>query len=224
MRHSIVWLAVAAAVSLLTLAAVNGWRTAPRGPISRADRTVATPPAPARHAALAKTDDKQPPPPPLGFDVVTISPQGRAVIAGRAAAGDRVRVMADGKPLGSVTADASGQWVLLPAAPIPPGRRVLSLEAAARDGRPARHSQEKIAVSVLPPGTSLAGSGANLASVSGAGEGHTWLVRRGNTLWLIARDAYGAGPRYTAIYAANRDQIHDPDLIYPGQQVVVPKR
>ncbi|MBO37841.1 MAG: peptidoglycan-binding protein, partial [Rhodospirillaceae bacterium] len=35
--------------------------------------------------------------------------------------------------------------------------------------------------------------------------------------------AYGQGMRYTIIYKANRDQIRDPDLIYPGQIFFIPK-
>jgi nucleoid-associated protein YgaU len=33
---------------------------------------------------------------------------------------------------------------------------------------------------------------------------------------------YGKGIRYTVIYNANREQIRDPDLIYPGQVFFVP--
>jgi hypothetical protein len=43
------------------------------------------------------------------------------------------------------------------------------------------------------------------------------VVQPGNSLWRIARRLYGEGYQYTVIYEANRDQIRDPDLIYPGQ-------
>ena len=43
------------------------------------------------------------------------------------------------------------------------------------------------------------------------------IVQPGNNLWNIARVIYGRGVRYTTIYEANRDQIRDPNLIYPGQ-------
>lgn len=52
----------------------------------------------------------------------------------------------------------------------------------------------------------------------------TVVVQRGDSLWRIARETYGAGVRYTAIYGANRAQIRDPDLIYPGQIFVVPTK
>jgi nucleoid-associated protein YgaU len=51
----------------------------------------------------------------------------------------------------------------------------------------------------------------------------TRVVIRGDNLWQISRTTYGHGIRYTVIYKANRDQIRDPDLIYPGQIFVLPK-
>ncbi len=48
------------------------------------------------------------------------------------------------------------------------------------------------------------------------------IIRRGDNLWTIARRVYGEGIRYTTIYQANRSQIRDPDLIYPGQVFNLP--
>jgi nucleoid-associated protein YgaU len=45
----------------------------------------------------------------------------------------------------------------------------------------------------------------------------------GNSLWRIAQQIYGEGLRYTVIYEANRTQIKDPNLIYPGQVFLLPK-
>lgn len=50
------------------------------------------------------------------------------------------------------------------------------------------------------------------------------IIRRGDTLWQIARRVYGRGVRYTTIYLANSDQISDPDLILPGQIFDVPQK
>ncbi len=49
------------------------------------------------------------------------------------------------------------------------------------------------------------------------------VVRRGDTLWKIARRYYHAGTRYGALYRANRGAIRDPDYIYPGQVLRVPR-
>jgi nucleoid-associated protein YgaU len=48
------------------------------------------------------------------------------------------------------------------------------------------------------------------------------VVQPGNNLWRLARAAYGSGIRYTTIFQANRDQIRNPDLIFPGQVFTVP--
>ena len=50
----------------------------------------------------------------------------------------------------------------------------------------------------------------------------TVSIVRGDNLWRISRGIYGRGIRYTVIYAANENQIRDPNLIYPGQVFVVP--
>ncbi len=53
--------------------------------------------------------------------------------------------------------------------------------------------------------------------------GSTVIIRRGDNLWQVARRNYGSGIRYTTIFEANRDQVRDPDLIYPGQVLKVPE-
>jgi nucleoid-associated protein YgaU len=50
------------------------------------------------------------------------------------------------------------------------------------------------------------------------------VVTRGDSLWLISRRTYGDGLSYALIYNANRDKIHDPDRIYPGQTFVLPRK
>jgi nucleoid-associated protein YgaU len=42
-------------------------------------------------------------------------------------------------------------------------------------------------------------------------------VQPGYTLWRIARENLGDGVMYVQVFEANKDQIRDPDLIYPGQ-------
>ena len=48
-------------------------------------------------------------------------------------------------------------------------------------------------------------------------------VQRGNTLWGISRDRYGDGRLYVQVFDANRDNIRDPDLIFPGQVFDLPE-
>ncbi|KAB2878838.1 MAG: LysM peptidoglycan-binding domain-containing protein, partial [Albidovulum sp.] len=47
-------------------------------------------------------------------------------------------------------------------------------------------------------------------------------VQPGFSLWRIARENYGEGILYVKVFEANKDQIRDPDLIYPGQIFTVP--
>jgi nucleoid-associated protein YgaU len=48
------------------------------------------------------------------------------------------------------------------------------------------------------------------------------IVQPGNSLWRLAYRAYGKGLRYTTIFQANKEQIKNPDLIYPGQVFAMP--
>lgn len=49
-------------------------------------------------------------------------------------------------------------------------------------------------------------------------------VAKGDCLWSIAKYVYGRGNAYVAIYRANKNQIKDPNLIYPNQVFVVPAK
>ncbi|OOY21521.1 hypothetical protein BMI86_02860 [Thioclava sp. DLFJ5-1] len=69
-------------------------------------------------------------------------------------------------------------------------------------------------------------TGAQAASVRATGEVGDAVkvvqIVKGNTLWAIAREVYGDGFLYVRVFDANRDQIRDPDLIYPGQVFNIP--
>lgn len=48
------------------------------------------------------------------------------------------------------------------------------------------------------------------------------VVQPGSTLWAISRETYGSGVLYVNIFEANKDQIRNPHLIYPGQIFELP--
>ena len=65
--------------------------------------------------------------------------------------------------------------------------------------------------------------GGTSAVQGGGGSGsRQYTVQKGDTLSHIAKDHYGKSSRWQAIYAANRDQLDDPDKIQPGQVLTIP--
>jgi len=50
----------------------------------------------------------------------------------------------------------------------------------------------------------------------------TYTVAKGDTLSHIAKAHYGQASKWHAIFEANRDQLDDPDKIFPGQVLKLP--
>lgn len=67
-------------------------------------------------------------------------------------------------------------------------------------------------------------SPADVLHAAAAEAGGSRVISRGDSLWALSRLAYGDGARYAVIFNANRDKIHDPNLIYPGQTFVMPQK
>jgi len=55
-----------------------------------------------------------------------------------------------------------------------------------------------------------------------AGGAAAVTVQRGDTLWGLSEDNLGDATRWPEIYDANRATISDPNLIYPGQTILLP--
>ena len=72
------------------------------------------------------------------------------------------------------------------------------------------------------------GGAADFSDVSGGGSstaatgGKTYIVKSGDNLSKIAKQFYGDPGKWKKIHAANRDKIPNPDLIHPGQQLIIP--
>jgi nucleoid-associated protein YgaU len=54
---------------------------------------------------------------------------------------------------------------------------------------------------------------------------NSWKVYKGEFLWKIASypEVYGNGAKWPLIFRANKDQIKDPNLIYPNQVFEIPR-
>lgn len=53
--------------------------------------------------------------------------------------------------------------------------------------------------------------------------GKTYTVVKGDSLSKIAKREYGDPGKWRQIFEANRDIIENPDLIEPGQNLIIPE-
>jgi len=143
----------------------------------------------------------------LGLNVVDSDEGGTVRFAGQAAPGATVRAYVDNAPTGDAVADAQGRWAMAPRRALHRGAHRLRIDQLDADGQ--------VLARVEVPFQRTAVAPAALAS------GRV-VVQPGQTLWRLARRAYGTGVRYTVIYLTNRGQIRDARLIYPGQAFAVP--
>lgn len=51
---------------------------------------------------------------------------------------------------------------------------------------------------------------------------HRHVVSGGETLGKIAKQYYGSASKYNSIFKANTDILDNPDLIKPGQELIIP--
>ncbi len=142
----------------------------------------------------------------LTLDVVDYDDKGNLRLSGRGLSGAGVIAYLDNGSIGGVTVDQRGLWTLVPDRPVEPGVYTLRLDQL-NAGKVV--SRLELPFSRAAPLTDFSGQ----AFV---------VVQPGNSLWRIARRVMGEGDRFTVIYQANKDQIGNPDLIYPGQIFEVP--
>ena len=67
------------------------------------------------------------------------------------------------------------------------------------------------------------GTKGGTASETQASDRH--VVKPGESLWSISAkaDVYGEGTRWNRLYRGNKDRIKNPDRIYPGQEIQIPR-
>ncbi len=144
---------------------------------------------------------------PLALDVIDYDDTGAVIFSGRASPGAVVQLFINRQLIGQTQANENGRWMMSPEAIIDPGVYQLLVVQLDENGRPA--------YAIELPFERASADAIQLR------DGRV-VVQPGNSLWRIARRAYGRGAQYTIIYEANADQIRDPDLIYPGQIFDVP--
>jgi hypothetical protein len=143
----------------------------------------------------------------LGLGALDYDAHGELRLSGTAAPDATVRLYADNKAIGETHAGKDGRWNLVPPAAVAQGDHQLRLDQVGPAGKVIARVELPFHRDVVPAGM--------------AAEGRI-VVQPGASLWRLAHQVYGRGLEYTIIYQANRDQIRDPDLIYPGQVFTVP--
>lgn len=146
--------------------------------------------------------------PGLSVDVIDYDEKGRVKMAGRARPDAKLRLYLDNIILGETSAGGDGRWAFQPDNAVTPGTYRLRVDELKAGDRVARRIEIPFRRSAKKPEIS---------------EKNIVVVQPGNSLWRIARRSYGRGIQYTVIYEANKGQIRDPDLIFPGQIFTLPK-
>jgi nucleoid-associated protein YgaU len=153
-------------------------------------------------------------PGPLTVDTIDYDDLGNLDNSGHAEAGAQVYLYLNNEFLGHATAGTSngdgisvGVWREKPEKRAAPGVYTLRADQVDKSGKVMARIEVVFARSVpltdVKPGSFV-------------------VVESGNSLWRLARRAYGTGLNYTVIYKANKNQIKDADLIYPGQVFSLP--
>jgi nucleoid-associated protein YgaU len=143
---------------------------------------------------------------PVSIEVVNFNEKGHLSVAGRAVPNATIQVYIDNDSLGSAAADAKGAWSIAAEHPLADGSHTVRADQVDAGGKVVARAE------------------ISFTSGGGGPTSGTVTVATGNSLWRIARRAYGSGFDYIVIYRANRDQIRNPDLIYPGQVFKLPTK
>ena len=180
-------------------------------------------------------------------EAVEIEPGGKFHVSGRARPGAAMRLYLNDSFVASVTAGADGRFAVTINEGVAPGSYRVRLDEASSSGTvraraevpfnvPDTTASAQATTSKRPDTAAtqqprLAAAGATVLPDGGSQPSTvvvpkiaTTTVSRGDSLWRLSHLTYGAGTRYAVIYKANRQQIRNPNLIYPGQVFVLPAR
>lgn len=162
---------------------------------------------------------ESPRPESVVIDTISYEPSGEVALGGRGEAGGSVRIYLNNNPIVTVEIQEDGQW----RAPLPevdPKLYILRVDELDESGQVTSRFETPFKPESLERLTALDTLDPELRANQRAS---VVTVQPGNTLWGIADDNYGTGFLYVRVFEANRDQIRDPDLIYPGQIFAVPE-
>ena len=148
------------------------------------------------------------------LDSIAYDATGDVTLSGRGTGTGFVRVYLNNAPVGTLRIEADGRW----RAPLPEvdtGIYTLRIDEIDEAGNvisrvetPFKREEPSVLAAAIE-----AGRDKDVSVVT---------VQKGNTLWGISRKNYGRGILYVHVFEANRDQIQNPHLIYPGQVFTIP--
>lgn len=179
----------------------------------------------------------------LVVEAVEIEPGGKFHVSGQARPGAALRLYLNDSFITSVTAGSDGRFAVTINEGVAAGNYRVRVDEASNTGTvraraevPFNAPETTASVSAQ---TKRADSAAQQPQLAAAGTTvlpsaspspsavvvpkiTTTTVARGDSLWRLSQNSYGAGTRYAVIYKANKEQIRNPNLIYPGQVFVLP--
>ena len=181
-------------------------------------------------------------------ETVEIEKGGKFHVSGQARPGAALRLYLNDSFIASVTAGTDGRFAVTINEGVAPGNYRVRLDETMGSGTvraraevPFTAPETTASVSTQPSNSKRADSGASQQPQLAAAGSTTALdsgpssstvvvpkiatttVTRGDSLWRLSQASYGAGMRYAVIYKANKEQIRNPNLIYPGQIFVMPE-
>ncbi|HEY1453522.1 MAG TPA: Ig-like domain-containing protein [Roseiarcus sp.] len=209
-------------------------------PLAAAAAPAPSPPALAMRAPAT-------PPPAAASRVVIQSVEadaaGGLVAKGSAGPNATVRFYLNGSNVADARTQSDGRWSLTIKQGMTPGGYRMRADEVNPDGASVVASADmpfdypagpapvetrapatsSPAPTIAPAAASAGQPSAPLAADVVVDLVQTALVRPGHTLWALSQNYYGDPTRYPVIYEANKWEIHNPNLIYPGEVFVVPK-
>ena len=196
---------------------------------------------------LSQPADAKPTAGAVVVEAVEIEPGGKFHVSGQARPGAALRLYLNDSFITSITAAADGRFAVTINEGVAPGSYRVRVDEASASGAvraraevpfnapettasmTARATASKRPDSAATQQPQLAAAGATVLPDSGSPPSTvvvpkitTTTVSRGDSLWRLSQNSYGAGTRYAVIYNANKGQIRNPNLIYPGQVFVLP--
>ena len=144
---------------------------------------------------------------PIVLGSVDYDDKGDLTFTGKGEPETDLNVYIDDEHVGTVETTEEGDWQVEPEADVEPGSYTLRVDQV----DPAGVVLARIETPLVRARPELLMLGDAIV-----------VVQPGNSLWRIARRTLGGGIHFTEIYEANRSQIGDPALIYPGQIFTVP--